>query len=180
MDNKKSAFLQNVSDLLKQARKSAKTAVNLSMVYAYYEIGKKIIQEEQNGQERANYGMYLIKELSEYLTDQFGKGFSVTNLKQMRQFYLVYTNDQIGQKVSDQFANLPTTDEGRKFFLSWSHYLKLMRINNIDERHFYEIESSKNDWSLAELKRQYDSSLFERISLSTARIRCTAYHRKGS
>lgn len=141
--------------------------MNLSMVYTYYEIGKRIVQEEQNGQERADYGKYLIKELSEYLTKQFGKGFSITNLKQMRQFYLIYTNDQIGQKVSDQFNNLPITDNGRKFFLSWSHYLKLMRIDNVDERHFYEIESAKNDWSLAELKRQFDSSLFERISLST-------------
>lgn len=166
MNNIESAFLQNVSNLLKQARKNAKTAVNLSMVYTYYEIGKRIVQEEQNGQERADYGKYLIKELSKYLTKQFGKGFSITNLKQMRQFYLIYTNDQIGQKVSDQFNNLPMTDNGRKFFLSWSHYLKLMRIDKVDERHFYEIESAKNDWSLAELKRQFDSSLFERISLS--------------
>ena len=80
---------------------------------------------------------------------------------------MTYRNDQIGQKVSDQFNNLPTVDNGRKFFLSWSHYLKLMRIDNIDERHFYEIESAKNDWSLTELKRQYDSSLYERILLST-------------
>ncbi len=167
MDNIKSDFLHYISDLLRLARKNVKTAVNLSMVYTYYEIGKRIFLEEQSGQERAGYGKYLIKELSEYLTEQFGKGFSITNLKQMRQFYLIYANDQIGQKVSDQFGNLPTTDNGRKFFLSWSHYLKLMRIDNVDERHFYEIESAKNDWSLAELKRQYDSSLFERISLST-------------
>lgn len=167
MDNIKSDFLQNVSELLSLARKNVKTAVNISMVYTYYEIGKRIFLEEQSGQERAGYGKYLIKELSEYLTKHFGKGFSITNLKQMRQFYLIYNNDQIGQKVSDQFGNLPTTDNGRKFFLSWSHYLKLMRIDNADERHFYEIESANNDWSLTELKRQYDSSLFERISLST-------------
>lgn len=104
---------------------------------------KKNFQEEQNGKKRAGYGKYLLKELSDYLSKQFGKGFSVTNLKQMRQFYLTYRNDQIGQKVSDQFNNLPTVDNGRKFFLSWSHYLKLMRIDNIDERHFYEIESAK-------------------------------------
>lgn len=167
MNKIESVFQQNILNLLKEARKNVKTAVNLSMVYTYYEVGKRIVQEEQNGQERADYGKYLIKELSEYLTKQFGKGFSITNLKQMRQFYLIYTNDQIGQKVSDQFNKLPITDNGRKFFLSWSHYLKLMRIRNVDERHFYEIESAKNDWSLAELKRQFDSSLFERISLST-------------
>ncbi len=66
-----------------------------------------------------------------------------------------------------QFENLPTVSTGRKFYLSWSHYLKLMRIDNVDERHFYEIESVKNDWSLIELKRQYDSSLYERLALST-------------
>lgn len=179
MDDTKLIFLQNVSELLKRSRKNAKTAVNLSMVYTYYEIGKRIFQEEQSGQERAGYGKYLIKELSEYLTKQFGKGFSITNLKQMRQFYLIYANDQIGQKVSDQFGNLPTTDNGRKFFLSWSHYLKLMRIDNVDERHFYEIESAKNDWSIAELKRQYDSSLFERISLSTDKEKVYRLSREG-
>ncbi len=66
-----------------------------------------------------------------------------------------------------QFENLPTVSTGRKFYLSWSHYLKLMRIDNVDERHFYEIESVKNDWSLSELKRQYNSSLYERLALST-------------
>ena len=66
-----------------------------------------------------------------------------------------------------QFENLPTVSTGRKFYLSWSHYLKLMRIDNVDERNFYEIESVKNDWSLIELKRQYDSSLYERLALST-------------
>ena len=111
--------------------------------------------------------VYLIIELSKYLTVQFGKGFSVTNLKQMRQFYVVYSENQISQTVSDQFSNLPTVSTGRKFFLSWSHYLKLMRISNVEERHFYEIEAAKNDWSLTEMKRQFDSSLYERLALST-------------
>lgn len=162
-----SDFLKNVSEILLQARKNAKTAVNLSMVYAYYEIGRMIVEEEQHGANRAAYGKQLLKELSAYLTDIFGKGFSTTNLKQMRQFYLTYVNDQISQTLSDQFETLPTASTGRKFFLSWSHYLKLMRIDNIDERHFYEIECVKNDWSLSELKRQYNSALYERIALST-------------
>lgn len=126
-----------------------------------------IVEEEQQGENRAAYGKRLLQELSKFLTDKFGKGFSVTNLKQMRQFYMIYSTDQIGQTVSDQFENLPSVDTGRKFFLSWSHYLKLMRISNVEERHFYEIESVKNDWSLSELKRQYDSSLYERLALST-------------
>lgn len=160
-------FLQGVSEVLAKARKNAKTAVNLSMVYAYFEIGRMIVEEEQHGANRAAYGKQILKELSAYLTKIYGKGFSVTNLKQMRQFYLTYANDQIGQTLSDQFKNLPTVSTGRKFYLSWSHYLKLMRIDNIEERHFYEIESVKNDWSLSELKRQFNSALYERLLLST-------------
>lgn len=160
-------FLKNVSEILEKAKQNAKTAVNLSMVYAYYEIGRMIVEEEQQGENRAAYGKQLLKELSAYLTSAFGKGYSVDNLKLMRRFYNVYSNDQIGETVFPQFENLPTVSSGRKFYLSWSHYLKLMRIDNVDERHFYEIEAVKNDWSLSELKRQYDSSLYERLSLST-------------
>ena len=160
------SFLENVSEVLAQARKNAKTAVNLAMVYAYYEIGRMIVEEEQNGQNRAAYGKHILQELAKYLSKKYGKGYSVENLKLMRRFYNVYLNDQIGETVFTQFANLTAVSTGRKFYLSWSHYLKLMRINNIDERHFYEIESIKNDWSLTELKRQYNSSLYERIALS--------------
>jgi len=160
-------FLESVSNVLLQARKNAKTAVNLSMVYAYYEIGRMIVEEEQRGEKRAAYGKHLLKGLSDYLTQNFGKGFSVANLKNIRQFYKVYSTDQIGETVFSQFENLPSVSTGRKFYLSWSHYLKLMRIDNIDERHFYEIEAIKNDWSLSELKRQYNTSLYERIALST-------------
>ena len=160
-------FLEEVSKILAQAQKNAKTAVNLSMVYAYYEIGRKIVEEEQHGENRAAYGKQILQELSKYLSEKYGKGFSTTNLKQMRQFYTIYSQDQISQTLSDQFENLPAVSTGRKFYLSWSHYLKLMRIDNVDERHFYEIESVKNDWSLSELKRQYNSSLYERIALST-------------
>jgi len=159
-------FLHRIAELLTNARKNARTAVNLSMVYAYFEIGRSIVEEEQNGESRAEYGKYLLSRLSEYLTENFGKGFSTGNLKNIRQFYKVYSKDQIGETVFSQFKNLPTTVTGRKFYLSWSHYLKLMRISNVEERHFYEIEAAKNDWSLTELKRQYDSSLYERLALS--------------
>ena len=161
------SFLENVSEVLSQARKNAKTAVNLAMVYAYYEIGRMIVEEEQHGQNRAAYGKQILQELSKYLNETYGKGFSTTNLRQMRNFYVVYSQDQIQQTLSAEFENLPAVSTGRKFYLSWSHYLKLMRIDNVDERHFYEIESVKNDWSLTELKRQYNSSLYERIALST-------------
>ena len=161
------SFLESVSDVLAQARKNAKTAVNLAMVYAYYEIGRMIVEEEQHGQNRAAYGKQILQELSKYLNETYGKGFSTTNLRQMRNFYVVYSQDRIQQTLSAEFENLPAVSTGRKFYLSWSHYLKLMRIDNVDERHFYEIESIKNDWSLTELKRQYNSSLYERIALST-------------
>ncbi|MDO4344567.1 MAG: PDDEXK nuclease domain-containing protein [Eubacteriales bacterium] len=160
-------FFQSISNILEEARKNAKTAVNLSMVYAYYEIGRKIVEKEQNGENRAAYGKQLLKELSKFLTQKYGKGYSADNLKLMRRFYMVYSQDQIGETVFTQFENLPAVSSGRKFFLSWSHYLKLMRIDNIEERHFYEIEAVKNDWSLSELKRQCDSALYERLALST-------------
>lgn len=105
------------------------------------------------------------------MTEHYGKGYSISNLKNFRQFYLIYSNDSIGQTVFSQFKNYPVTITGRKFYLSWSHYLKLMRISNIEERHFYEIESVKNDWSLSELKRQYDSSLYERLALSKIKMK---------
>lgn len=160
------SFYNKISSLIDNAKKNVKTAVNLAMVYTYYEIGRMIVEEEQNGENRAEYGKKIIVELSNYLTNSYGKGFSVGNLKNIRQFYRVYENDQIGETVFSQFKNLPMASNGRQFYLSWSHYLKLMRIDNVEERHFYEIESIKNDWSLSELRRQYDSSLYERLSLS--------------
>lgn len=92
-------FLENISEVLTLERKNAKTAVNLSMVYAYYEIGRMIVEEEQRGKERAAYGAQLLKELSAYLTKNYGKGFSVANLKNIRQFYKVYSKDQISETV---------------------------------------------------------------------------------
>lgn len=167
MKKENSLFLDSVCSILEEARKRARTAVNLSMVYAYYEIGRKIIEEEQNGDHRAGYGQKLLLELSEHLTQRYGRGFSADNLKLMRRFYQVYSKDPIGETVFPQLEHLPSVGSGRKFYLSWSHYLKLMRIENREERYFYEVESVENDWSLRELKRQFDSSLYERVALST-------------
>lgn len=96
-------FFEKVCELLEHARKNVKTAVNISMVYTYFEIGRMILEEEQNGKNRAEYGKYILKELSIRLTERFGKGFSVTNLKMIRKFYLTYKKDQISQTVFDQF-----------------------------------------------------------------------------
>lgn len=87
------------------------------------------------------------------------------NLKLIRRFYVVYSQDQIGQKMSTQFESLPVTKEGRKFFLSFSHYVSLMCMPNIDERHFCEIEATRNRWGVKELGKQYDSALYERLVL---------------
>lgn len=179
MNENNNQFFQDVSDILSQAKRQANTAINLAMVYAYFEVGRRIVEEEQKGKERAQYGSHLIADLSVYLSEHFTKGFSVTNLKQMRQFYKVYAHDQIGQIPSDQFKGLPAVSTGRKFFLSWSHYLKLMRIDNVDERHFYEIEAVKNHWSLRELNRQFDSALYERLALSKDKAGIEKLTKKG-
>lgn len=162
----KSKFFDRVLEVLKNARKQAKIALNISMVYSYYEVGRLIVEEEQKGEQRAEYGKAILRQLSKNLTKSLGKGFSVENLKLMRRFYVVYSQDQIGQKMSTQFESLPVTKEGRKFFLSFSHYVSLMRMPSIDERHFYEIEAARNGWGVKELGRQYDSALYERLVLS--------------
>ncbi|MCM1130840.1 MAG: DUF1016 N-terminal domain-containing protein [Anaeroplasma bactoclasticum] len=134
-----------ISSLIQEARKSVKTAVNIAMVYTYYNIGKMIIDDEQNGNIRAEYGAKVIEGLSNKLTKEFGKGFSIANIRLMRQFYQIYSIDQIRETVFSEF-NFPTNPNvERQFFLSWSHYLVLMRIENIEERHFYEIECVKNN-----------------------------------
>lgn len=144
-------FINKISSLLNNARNKVVNAVNHTMVLTYFEIGRMIVEEEQKGQERAEYGKFLLAEISAKLIQDFGKGFSETNLKQMRQFYLIYSK---GQTASDEFK------------LSWSHYLKLMRIENEKERSFYQIEAYKNNWSLKELQRQYDTALYSRLVLS--------------
>ena len=179
MNEVSNKFLNKVFLLIEEAKKNVKIAVNIAMVYTYFEIGRMIIEEEQNGDNRAEYGKYIIRNLSSFLTEHYGKGYSISNLKNFRQFYLIYSNDSISQTVFSQFKNYPTTVTGRKFYLSWSHYLKLMRISNIEERHFYEIEAVKNDWSLSELKRQYDSSLYERLSLSKNKDEVMLLSQKG-
>lgn len=179
MNEVSNEFLNKVSLLIEEAKKNVKTAVNIAMVYTYFEIGRMIIEEEQNGDNRAEYGKYIIRNLSSFLTEHYGKGYSVDNLKLIRRFYIIYKTDSIGETVFPQSKNYPVTITGRKFYLSWSHYLKLMRISNIEERHFYEIESVKNDWSLSELKRQYDSSLYERLALSKNKDEVILLSQKG-
>ena len=147
----KKDIYEEIHDLLYKARENIVSNINSTMTKTYFLIGKRIVEEEQNGNKRAEYGKNLIKILSEKLTKEFGKGFSQRNLEQMRTFYVRYS---IPQTLSAEFK------------LSWSHYLILMRIENISTRNFYEIEAIQNNWSLRELKRQVNSALYERLVLS--------------
>ena len=147
----KKDIYQEIHDLLHNARQNIILNINSTMTKTYFLIGKRIVEEEQDGNKRAEYGKNLIKILSEKLTKEFGKGFSQRNLEQMRTFYVRYS---IPQTLSAEFK------------LSWSHYLILMRIEDIGTRNFYEIEAIQNNWSLRELKRQVNSALYERLVLS--------------
>lgn len=168
-------FLQEVGAILALARQQAYQAVSSVMVAAYWQIGKRIVEEEQQGEKRADYGKHLLEELSQHLTQEFGRGFSVRNLEYMRQFYLTYGgrgDGAISQTVSAELAIIPTEADRKEtvpsglFRLSWSHYVFLMAIKDEAERNFYEVESAQQQWSLRELKRQFNSSLFERLALS--------------
>ena len=117
------------------------------------------MEEQQSGEQRASYGKRVIQTLSDALNAEFGKGFSVDTLENARKFYLNYQG-----RMSETLFRISGDDV--PFTLSWSHYLQLMRIKNLDERRFYEIEATKSTWSLRTLQRQYNSSLYERLAIS--------------
>lgn len=169
-------FYYQIVDLLQSARKKVVQTVNQTMVHTYFEIGRMIVEEEQDGKERADYGKQILKELSTILTERFGKGFSVDNLENMRRLYVTYGKSETPSRISGK-ANSETPS--RNFKLSWSHYLKLMRIEDINERQFYEIESFKNNWSVRELQRQFDSALYGRLALSRDKEKVKELSEKG-
>ncbi|MBG6061204.1 putative nuclease of restriction endonuclease-like (RecB) superfamily [Flavobacterium sp. CG_9.1] len=154
-----------VVDLLQQSKQQVVRTINQTMVYTYYEIGRMIVKEEQNGKDRAEYGKQLLKGLSKQLNNEFGKGFSVDNLENMRRFYLSYAISETLSRKLDLINNKSET-ASPIFKLSWSHYIFLIRIDDANERNFYQIESGKYNWSLRKLKRQYDSALYTRLALS--------------
>ncbi len=223
ISNSNKELYAQVVTLLQSAKGQVLRTVNQTMVLTYFEIGRLLVEEEQGGEEKAQYGKELLKGLSKVLTKEFGKGFSVTNLERMRLFYQVYRisatplpiseNTDIasldesnrksstvlpisedeqkqqtssvvsikkGQTVSDQ-SNQEKVEVAQKhqFLLSWSHYLKLMRIDDLAERQFYEIESKKNNWSVRELNRQYDSALYTRLALSRDKKEVQKLSEKG-
>jgi predicted nuclease of restriction endonuclease-like (RecB) superfamily len=173
MKNNNEHLLQSVSELIEESRKLIVRNVNTTMVFTYFNIGRMIVEEEQQGEERAAYAELVLKELSIYLTKEYGKGFSHRNLEYFRKFYLSYMN-RISQSVIAKFdignqrvLNTQTLIAFSEHFrLSWTHYIQLMKIENSEERDFYEIESASNNWSVRELQRQFSSSLFERLAIS--------------
>jgi predicted nuclease of restriction endonuclease-like (RecB) superfamily len=181
-------FFENVAQAIEHARRFIGRTADLTMCVTYFEIGRMIVEEEQGGKARAEYGRGLLPELSLFLNERFKKGFSETNLKNARKFYQVYADsirqtlsaklkddekNTIRQIASAEFENFSLLQIGKEisakaypFSLGWSHYQVLMRIKNKEERHFYEVEATRHQWTEKQLKRQYHSSLYERLALS--------------
>lgn len=167
--------------LVKSARGYLGQLANTVTVLTSFELGRYIVEQEQRGKGRADYGARVLDALSAYLTREFGKGFSRANVANMRQFYLAY-RDRAAQIVQSPIRQLGELDangivqsqvrqsgdvlESCPFKLSWTHYQTLMRIEDRAERDFYENEAIQNAWSVKTLRRQYGSSLYERLALS--------------
>ena len=174
-------LVAEVRHLITAARNAAASTVNTLQVLTNFEIGRRIVEHEQKGEKRAEYGAELLMELSARLTEEFGKGFSITNLQLKRKFFLE-NQQRIQQQAAvkslsprkdplaeGQFPPVPISQQPTwksPFTLSWTHYVLLLTIKDLDERSFYEIEAINQGWSVPELRRQKASALYERIALS--------------
>ena len=167
---------QSVKQILEAARSTAYRAVNFAMIQAYWNIGRVIVEDEQKGRKKADYGDYLVKELSERLTKEFGKGFTISNIKYFRQFYLSFS---IGHAVRDQSHALGRKSAGKakshalrdespiiRNELSWTHYRLLLKVDKPDIRQFYMDECIQSNWSTRQLERQINSFYYERLLAS--------------
>src|SRR4030042_5670168 len=176
--NKYTYLIKRLAEIIHSARATAVRQINKAQVLAYYEIGSEIVEFEQKGKARAEYGEGLITRLSKDMTENFGRGFSEMNLRNMRRFYLEFPI-QIQQTASvkssekRKFQTLSEKSSIREALsvefdprLSWSHYCELLRVEYPLARSFYEKEAVNNNWSFRELKRQINSQLFERLALS--------------
>lgn len=163
--NKYNSLIKRLAEIIHSARVTAVRQINKAQALAYYEIGREIVEFEQKGKARAGYGEELIKRLSKDMTNNFGKGFSEINLRNMRRFYLEFPM-QIQQTVSVKSPIRQTLSVEFEPMLSWSQYCELLSVENPLARSFYEQESINNNWSFRELKRQINSQLFERLALS--------------
>jgi len=149
MNELSNSLISEIEEILRTSRLSVAQQVNSELINAYWNIGRIIVEYEQDSKTRAEYGTQTLKDLSKALTAEFGKGFSVSNIQFMRRFYQAY---QIQQTVSVK--------------LNWSHYCELLSISDENKRSFYEKETLNSGWSVRELKRQISTSLFERLLLS--------------
>ena len=167
------AVFGDVSKIIDAARESAVRSVNAAMTAAYWLIGRRIVEFEQSGEERAEYGAALIERLAEDLTARFGRGFSLQNIYNMRLFYLSYQPDRILQTLSGKFDS-PSIEMGfddllSAFPLPWSAYVRLLSVRNESARDFYETEALRGGWSVRQLDRQIGSQFYERTALSKNR-----------
>jgi len=165
------ALSKKIIQLVEQAQTFVSRVTNSTIVATNFKIGQMIVEEYQFGKQKASYGKSVLKSLSLDLTATLGKGYSVDNLENMRKFYLAYNEQFIFSENDSRISYLPLISEtiSRKFetqLLSWSHYILLSKINNTEERRLYEIEALINNWALSELKRQFNSALYERLHLS--------------
>ena len=169
-------IVRDIRDLIVRARAMAVKSINTIQVATYFEIGRRIVEEEQQGATRAEYGKQILPELSSVLTAEFGGGFSERNLRNMRKFYLEYKSRaaQIRQTASAKSGEPPSL-----FPLSWSQYVFLLGVKEMDSRNFYEIEAANNGWSLRELNRQFNSGLYERLALSRDKAGIKKLAREG-
>ena len=149
LENNTTQMVEEIKDMTISSRSKVAYEVNNTMLLAYWNVGKIIVENEQKGNIKAEYGKQVMKELSKELRKILGSGFSVSNLFNMRKLYITYPKFQ--------------TLSGK---LSWSHYCELLSIEDDDERSFYEKECVNSNWSVRELKRQLETSLFERLLLS--------------
>ncbi|VVB96231.1 Uncharacterised protein [uncultured archaeon] len=146
-------FFNDIRAILQQARQKAYTAVNFAMVEAYWQIGKRIVQEEQQGEARAEYGKQIIKELSKQLSAEFGRGFAEANIWNFRQFYLTFPESEILYTLRRE--------------LTWSHYRLIMRVENPKARKYYITEAAEQNWSTRQLERNINTLYYERILSTT-------------
>ena len=196
INKRNESLFERISALIDEARKRVVTTVNIAEVYTKYSIGQYIVEDEQQGEYRAQYGKQILKGLSTYLTQQFGAGWSYETLVACKKFFIVYSNsantvcrigdrnDKLCLQNSEAVSNtilLPKQIAMAEpvFTLSWSHYLILMRIENLDARSFYEIECTQQQWSVRQLSRQVGSSLYERLALSRNKDEVMRLAREG-
>lgn len=146
---KSETYIEEIKSVLEQARQKAYKAINTAMVEAYWLIGKRIVEEEQNGKEKAEYGEAVLKKLSVALTSEFGKGFSYANLRNFRQFYLTYLDNEICYALRSK--------------LTWTHHRLIMRVENPEARNYYLKETEEQNWSSRVLERNINTSYYQRL-----------------